>query len=274
MGVTTISSITNESQIPIFVMNVEHPSDTPNGGDAGPRIDPYDTLPFSMWIPWAAWNQDFPEHHIAVYDQTGAKTYGAIWQANRNGDDAVRFSPDGLWHDPGQHVGRMYQVDGNRDVTIMASPGSQFFSVIMQPQPNPKISDGVYLPLQANAEGWSGVVQTQIPWHHHGRRVSDSTSRCILQRSQDLSARRASASPHISCTPAVPVIPSSGEPVGNRWPGICGTKSGRDLDGHQVTGAHSGWLGHRGPVLQILRILSRTRLSSRHRCAKGIEAAP
>jgi hypothetical protein len=159
MGITTISSITNNTNFPIFVMNVEHPSDTPNGGDAGQRIDPWDTLPYSMWIPWCGSNQDFPQHHIAVYNQTGTQTYLVIWQADRNGDDAVRFSGDGRWHDPGDHVEGTYEVNGNRDVSIEANPGGDLV-VAMSPQPDPLPVIGVKEYLVPDGQALSVVVQT------------------------------------------------------------------------------------------------------------------
>jgi len=90
MPSTTIKSIGNGLQVPIFVMNVENPADTPNGGDAGQRIDPGQTIFCSMSVPWSGSNQEFPNHHIAVYNQDGSETYAVIWQRSVGGGDAVR----------------------------------------------------------------------------------------------------------------------------------------------------------------------------------------
>ena len=120
MGITTIKRLENRSNSPVKLLNIENEHVPSNEV----TIAPGTSLAVSIFVPWAAQAQDFPEHHLEL--QFDGQTRYWIWQAARVDGDFVRFSSDGQWHDPGARVYGISVVqstdipgvDGDRTVMV------------------------------------------------------------------------------------------------------------------------------------------------------------
>src|SRR5205085_9890387 len=98
MGTTWIKRLENRSSSTITLINKQD-SGTRGDNIAVPRKT---SIAVDMTIPWAAVQGDFPLHHLEILVD-GVTRYW-IWQSTRSDGDFIRFSTDGAWHDPGEHV--------------------------------------------------------------------------------------------------------------------------------------------------------------------------
>jgi hypothetical protein len=123
MPVTEITHIANNSSSAVWLYNFETPSDTANNRG---WFNPGEERDLNIWIPWVFAPSDFARHHvrIAYFDASGVgpeHLVFAIWQADRGGQDLVRFSSgpvDEQWTDPGDPIPGISKVGGQRVLVL------------------------------------------------------------------------------------------------------------------------------------------------------------
>src|SRR5690349_6187001 len=113
MAVTAIKRVENRSSRPVAVFDIEN-ANVPGNGRV---IEPGDWWGrFDMWVPWAARERDFAHHHLRV-DLDGTPSFW-LWQADTDDGDFIRYSTDGAWHRPGDHVPGAAIVGGDRTLLV------------------------------------------------------------------------------------------------------------------------------------------------------------
>jgi hypothetical protein len=126
-GVTTLVSLQNHSGHRNQVVTVFNAENSGTLGHGVP-VSPSARTALNMWVPWATSQEEFEHHHLRVEvaadsaaNETGM-TYW-IWQAERSDGDWVRYSTDGLWHDPGRIAVGLAEVGGERTLRVHGTFG-------------------------------------------------------------------------------------------------------------------------------------------------------
>jgi hypothetical protein len=159
MPITQILLVRNESDYSVGVVNNEHPEDTNEGRGRVPAR--FEKL-ITMWIPWCTDQKSFADHHIQVtLDADGQveRTF-SIWQADRQGNDAVRVSEDGAWHDPGDTIAGLATVEGPRTLVVRSDGNLAMKLFEYVPEINLEVS---FTPSDFDASVYVGSIGTVPP---------------------------------------------------------------------------------------------------------------
>jgi len=113
MALTALKQVENRSSATVALSNRENANVLGNLVS----IPPGGNLAVDMWIPWAPNGWDFPGKQIEV--QLNGQPRFAIWQAAKSDGDFVRFSSDRAWHDPGERIFGIPEVNGDRTLRVM-----------------------------------------------------------------------------------------------------------------------------------------------------------
>ena len=120
MGVTAIKRIENRSSLYVVMWNMEKSDEV-----AELRAQSYDDV--DVWIPWCTRSRDFPNHHIllryALRDHWEPHYERAIWQAAHKDGDYVRTSTPPEFQTPGERVGGVARVNGDRRLVLSDDGG-------------------------------------------------------------------------------------------------------------------------------------------------------
>jgi hypothetical protein len=98
MATTWFKRLENRSQSRIKLLNIENP----NSRGHNIEVLPGTHIAVDMAIPWAPFSGDFPSKHLEL--QLNGVTHYWIWQATKDDGDFIRFSTNGAWKNPGDHV--------------------------------------------------------------------------------------------------------------------------------------------------------------------------
>lgn len=86
MATTEISSIDNQTSVPVIYYNTEHSQEL--------TVDPGRAVRINHNVPWATSKDEFRTHQIILSNLPSSNPV-YIWQHNDGGEDAVRYSTDG-----------------------------------------------------------------------------------------------------------------------------------------------------------------------------------
>ncbi len=97
MGITRINRLENRGTSILRLLNLENQ----NTLGHGVNVLPGTSLEVDMWVPWPN-STDFPNKHLQI--QVAGTTRFWIWQAAGPDGDFLRFSKNGTFTAPGEHV--------------------------------------------------------------------------------------------------------------------------------------------------------------------------
>lgn len=124
MAITAIKKLANLSGASVRVVNCEN-TNTRGSGVIVPQNSSIDT---DMWIPWCASSEDFNCGHYIILETSPALEYPEllrpmfwIWQAAHNDGDFVRLSTSGRYENPGNRIGGLSTVGGDRRMVVTDS---------------------------------------------------------------------------------------------------------------------------------------------------------